>query len=109
MFTIKCQMCGAASPITRDEDEVVDLAVDAGWEIEGNDDYDRDLCPSCASANNRTRNDYMVGPDGKCPMTRHPCTCIPKSLGHWCAWSIPRTPEEAYRATMGLGNETETK
>lgn len=30
-----------------------------------------------------------VGPDGKCVMTGHPCTCIPKTLGHWCCWSIP--------------------
>jgi hypothetical protein len=34
--------------------------------------------------------DKKVGPDGKCVLTGHPCTCTMKSLGHWCCWSAPR-------------------
>lgn len=45
---------------------------------------------------------HKVGADGKCPMTGHPCTCIPRSLGHWCCWSTPRTDIEAYNATLGI-------
>lgn len=39
-------------------------------------------------------SDRKVGPDGKCVLTGHPCNCIPKSLGHWCCWSIPSEPTE---------------
>lgn len=38
--------------------------------------------------------DERVGPDGKCVLTGHPCTCIPKTLGHWCCWSIPKEQNE---------------
>jgi hypothetical protein len=48
------------------------------------------------------REDHEVKSDGKCPMTGHPCTCTVRSLGHWCVWSAPRMPDEAYRATLGL-------
>ncbi len=47
-------------------------------------------------------DDNEVGEDGLCPLTKQPCKCIPRSLGHWCCWSVPRTPMEAYRATMRL-------
>jgi hypothetical protein len=43
-----------------------------------------------------------VESDGKCPMTGHQCTCIPRTTGHWCCWSIPRTEMEAYRATLEI-------
>lgn len=35
-----------------------------------------------------------VGPDGKCVLTGHPCTCLPKTGGHWCCWSIPKEEVE---------------
>lgn len=50
-LSIKCEMCGELSPPTDIEDDVIDLAVDAGWETNGTNDFDRDLCPSCVAAN----------------------------------------------------------
>ena len=50
--------------------------------------------------------DRKVGPDGKCVLTGHPCTCIPKSLGHWCCWSFPTYPKT--EDTDGNGSTKET-
>jgi len=43
-----------------------------------------------------------VKEDGLCPLTQQPCQCTMRSPGHWCGCSVPRTPMQAYRATMQL-------
>lgn len=48
-FSLTCKACGAKSPVVKDEDEVADAAVDAGWRVEGNNEDDRDLCPPCST------------------------------------------------------------
>ena len=52
-------------------------------------------------------DDHKVGKDGLCPLTKQPCVCTVRSLGHWCGASSPRTVMEAYRATMGLAEPDE--
>lgn len=42
--------CGRRSPATKDEDATVDAAQDAGWQVNGVDDYTEDLCPKCQPA-----------------------------------------------------------
>lgn len=46
-FFLTCSSCGEPSPSVADEVDVVDAATDAEWQVEGVNDFDRDLCPSC--------------------------------------------------------------
>lgn len=47
MYMLTCVSCNVRSPNTYDEDQVIDAAIDAGWKVEGNNEDDQDLCPSC--------------------------------------------------------------
>ena len=42
-----CVSCGATSPPASDEDTASDLAIDAGWMVEGHNEDDEDRCPAC--------------------------------------------------------------
>ena len=44
--------------------------------------------------------DRRVGEDGRCVLTGYPCTCIPRTGGHWCCWSIP-SEELSQQASEG--------
>lgn len=46
-YTLTCAVCNTKSPETYEEDAVVDVAIDNGWQVEGNNEQDRDLCPKC--------------------------------------------------------------
>ncbi len=46
-YALTCEACGVLSPIVTDEDEVVDVAQDAGWTVTGCNEDAYDLCPAC--------------------------------------------------------------
>lgn len=60
-YTLTCRGCGTKSPATRNEDDVVDQAIDAGWKAEGHNEDDRDLCPSCQKAAVPDPRDVALG------------------------------------------------
>ena len=46
-FKLMCAVCKAESPAVDDEDEVLDAAQDAGWQVNGCNEDGLDLCPGC--------------------------------------------------------------
>jgi len=46
-FTIICAVCGIESPPTPIEDDVLDIAKDSGWQVNGNNEDGLDLCTKC--------------------------------------------------------------
>lgn len=46
-YALECETCGARSPKCGDEDAVCDIATDAGWTIEGNNEDYKTECPAC--------------------------------------------------------------
>ncbi len=46
-FMLVCVVCKVKSPIVNDEDNVLDVAQDAGWQVNGCNEDGLDLCPVC--------------------------------------------------------------